>query len=92
MATSNSAKMKAAFSLLAPAAKDVMVAGDFTGWELSPKTMKKNKSGEWKLVLSLAPGRYEYRFLVDGQWCDDPQCIERAPNPFGGDNCVRIIA
>jgi len=34
------------------------------------------------------PGRYEYRFVVDGQWRDDPACTERVPNGFGSENCV----
>jgi len=42
----------------------------------------------WKKTISLPPGRYEYRLLVDGQWQDDPQCPLRQPNQFGGENCV----
>jgi hypothetical protein len=33
-----------------------------------------------------------YRFIVDGQWCDDPECSVRAPNPYGGQNMVRQVA
>jgi len=36
----------------------------------------------------LTPGRYEYRFLVDGQWRNDPECAECVANPFGSENCV----
>jgi hypothetical protein len=34
----------------------------------------------------------EYRYLVDGQWRDDPNCQTRVPNTFGGENCVRVVA
>ena len=34
--------------------------------------------------------RYEYRFLVDGQWQNAPDA-EVVPNPYGGQNCVQVI-
>ena len=37
------------------------------------------------------PACYEYRLLVDGQWRDDPQCANRQPNQFGGQNCVLVL-
>jgi hypothetical protein len=67
------------------------LAGDFTGWEQAPVGLKKDKGGVWKKTLALPPGRYEYRLLVDGQWRDDPQCINRRPNQFGGQNCVCVV-
>jgi chromosome partitioning protein len=80
---------KVTFSYFAPDAKSVQVAGDFTGWQQSPMALKKaKKGGLWKKTISLAPGRYAYRMLVDGQWCDDPECKSRQPNEFGGENCV----
>ena len=91
MAKSAGTQKKEAFILLAPDAKSVAVVGDFTKWELAPKALKKNKNGEWKVLVPLAPGRYEYRFLVDGQWLNDPQCAEHSPNPFGELNCVRVV-
>jgi 1,4-alpha-glucan branching enzyme len=92
MATNGSTRKKVNFTLQAPEAVNVAVAGDFTSWEINPKPMKKNKSGQWKATVSLEPGRYEYKFIVDGQWLDDPESQERAPNPYGGSNCVRVVA
>lgn len=91
MAKQKTAKQKIPFSLTAPTAKTAQLAGDFTGWAQSPVTMKKLKSGVWQAVVSLAPGRYEYRFLVDGQWADDPGCNLRQSNQFGGENCVCLV-
>jgi 1,4-alpha-glucan branching enzyme len=84
-------KQKVTFSFTAPEAKTVLLAGDFTGWQEAPLTLKKDKSGTWKKTVSLAPGRYEYRLLVDGQWQDDPHCANRQPNQFGGENCVCVV-
>jgi len=91
MAKPKIAKQKVTFSCVAPEANTVLLAGDFTGWEGAPLTLKKDKSGVWKASVSLLPGIYQYRFLVDGQWRDDPNCASRQPNQFGGENCVCIV-
>jgi 1,4-alpha-glucan branching enzyme len=91
MATSPSSKRKVTFSLPAPEALSVALVGSFKGWDQNPTALKRLKSGVWKTTLSLAPGTYEYRFLVDGQWADDPACSRRVPNPFGAENCVRVV-
>ena len=68
-----------------------MLAGDFTGWQQAPIELKKSKAGVWSMTVSLSPGRYEYRLLVDGQWQDDPNCLLRQPNGFGSENCVCVV-
>lgn len=92
MANVKSTKKKVVFSYPAPGAQAVLLAGDFTGWQQAPLSMKKDKKGVWKKTLSLPPGRYEYRLLVDGEWRDDPSCPTRQPNQFGGQNCVCVVA
>ena len=91
MAMQKSAKKKVTFSYDAPDAQSVLVAGDFTGWQQAPVSLKKDKSGVWKKTVSLPPGKHQYRLLVDGQWRDDPRCPNRQPNQFGGQNCVCIV-
>ena len=84
-------KQKVTFSLAAPQAAAVLLVGDFTGWEQSPVALKKLKGGLWKTAVSLSPGTYEYRFLVDGQWRDDPACTARHWNQFGSQNCLCVV-
>ncbi len=84
-------KQKVTFSLRAPQARTVQLAGDFTGWRESPIALQKQQDGVWKKTVSLPPGTYEYRLLVDGQWTDDPQCATKRPNPFGSQNCVCAV-
>ena len=79
---------RATFTFLAPDAQSVQLAGDFNSWDTNTHPLKKASNGLWKKTLNLSPGRYEYRFLVDGQWQNDPQCESYIPNPFGEDNCV----
>ncbi len=76
---------------IAGSAKQVNLAGDFNNWDASANLMKKEKNGLWKTTLSLKPGRYEYRFLIDGNWENDPACCDCVPNEFGSENCVKIV-
>lgn len=91
MPKQKSAKQKVTFSFLAPAAQTVLLAGDFTGWQQAPISLKRDRTGVWAKTITLPPGRYEYRLLVDGEWQDDPQCSERQPNQFGSQNCIRVV-
>jgi len=75
-------------TLKAPQAKSVTVTGSFCDWANQGHPLKHHGDGIWKTTLTLPPGRYEYRFLVDGAWVDDPSCTERVPNSFGTENCV----
>ena len=77
--------------LIRPEAQEVCVAGSFNDWHPSATPMVRLKDGKWAKELSLSPGRYEYRFVVDGQWVDDPAAKEFIPNPFGGANAVLVV-
>ena len=79
------------FKLHAPDAQCVSLAGDFNSWDPEMHPLKKSSAGIWKKMVSLSPGRYEYRFIVDGEWQNDPDCTTCTPNPFGGNNNVLIL-
>lgn len=75
-------------ALTNPTAQHVCVAGSFNDWHPTVTPMIRLEDGNWAKELLLPPGRYEYRFVVDGQWADDPAAIELIPNPFGTANAV----
>jgi 1,4-alpha-glucan branching enzyme len=83
---------KQTFTLSAPGALKVQLMGDFTRWEEQPIRMEKDARGVWQTAVELAPGTHHYRFVVDGEWRNDPQCALRAPNPFGGENMIRQVS
>ena len=83
---------KETFAIFAPEAQSVELVGNFTDWEKSPITLKKGKDGTWKAAVTLEAGTYEYRFKVDGQWRNDPDCPRRTTNPYGEENCIREVA
>ena len=89
--TRSPAERRVAFSLSAPDARNVKLVGDFTGWEEAAREMTRQHNGSGKATIAVPPGQHEYRFIVDGPWADDPKCEVRKPNPFGGENCTRIV-
>jgi 1,4-alpha-glucan branching enzyme len=80
------------FFLAAPTALKVQLVGEFTHWQKKPISMQKNEDGIWRTTVELKSGTHLYRFLVDGQWQDDPQCHLHIQNPFGSQNSVRQVA
>lgn len=78
------------FTVEAPNAAQVQVAGDFNDWR--PASGEMEPAGQvWKRTLKLAPGRYRYRYVIDGQWCRDPQNAAFEPSPFGGDDSLLVL-
>jgi len=67
----------------------VKLCGDFTNWE--PLTMRKQKNDSYAVTLPLAPGTYQYKFQVDGQWLLDPDNQYNAVNSFGSLNSVAQV-
>lgn len=82
---------KVTFTLEAPQANAVAVAGTFNDWDATRTPLTKGKNAKWQAKLSLPPGRHEYRFVVDGQWISDPTAKESAANPHGSDNSVVVV-
>jgi 1,4-alpha-glucan branching enzyme len=80
------------FSVVAAKAKDVQLVGDFTKWEESPIVMDRMKprSRTFAATVRLDPGTYEYKFIVDGEWMEDPKA-ESVPNGFGTRNSVKVV-
>lgn len=76
------------FKLYAPQAKKVTLAGSFNSWNIKTLTAKKDSQGNWIAKANLKPGKYEYKFFVDGSWLNDPRCTWLASNTFGTQNCV----
>jgi 1,4-alpha-glucan branching enzyme len=74
--------------IYSPVARKVFVGGTFNDWRVDATSLTNVGNGEWVLSLMLKPGTYEYRFIADDQWCDDPLATDRVKNPYGGWNSV----
>jgi len=68
---------------------EVFLCGDFNQWSpQSLRMIRRDGSGRWEKRLTLLPGRYEYRFIVDGKWMSDPHAPAEVPNQYGSCNSV----
>ena len=84
-------RRKVTFSLKAPKAKEVFLVGDFNNWDVRANSMKLDKEGSWKASLIFTPGRYEFKFLVDGKWRVGSKKVQTVLNCFGTLNHVLIV-
>jgi len=80
------------FALTRPDAKSVSVCGEFNGWSVGATPMKRRRDGQWEAFLELKPGRYQYKFVIDGEWVADPTARENIPNPHGSLNSVIAVS
>ena len=68
---------------------DVCLAGSFNNWNTSAyRLTPRNGNGTYVATIELPVGRHEYKFIVDGVWCIDPECAEWARNEHGSLNSV----
>lgn len=81
-------RRKTQFSLNMPKARKAILMGDFNMWSPEINPMQKDENGVWRTSVMLYPGRYEYRFQVDGEWYNDPNNYRKCPNCFGTKNNV----
>jgi len=84
-------KRRVRFALKAATAKEVLLIGDFNQWNPDSHPMKNKGQGEWEKTAMLAPGRYEYKFLMDGNWKEDSENDQVCPNCFGTYNNVLVV-
>ena len=91
MAKATKAPKKQTFRYVNPDAQKVLLVGDFTQWQKGAIPMTSGGNGLWTAAVNLSPGAHNYLFIVDGNWCEDPECALRTPNPYGGVNMVRQV-
>lgn len=70
---------------------DVKLAGNFTNWDHGAIMMTKGLTGEWKAQAALEPGEYEYKFMADGVWFNDPRAEKKVRNALGSENSVKVV-
>ena len=80
-----------AFAYTDPAAKSVSIAGEFNQWSATANPMRKGQQGLWTATIPLKPGKYPYKFVVDGTWKADPLSPDGDDDGFGGKNSVKIV-
>jgi 1,4-alpha-glucan branching enzyme len=80
------------FSVRAEVGGKVFLAGDFNKWNPTAREMTdKGGEGVFTATLSLAPGDYQYKFVIDGTWCVDPGCLDWVQNEHGTLNSIKHV-
>jgi 1,4-alpha-glucan branching enzyme len=84
-------KRRVTFKVRAPSAREVFVVGDFNNWNTQLHPLGKDEEGFWKVTLYLAPGKYEYKLLVDGRWWEGARDGKSVQNLFGTLNRLLVV-
>jgi 1,4-alpha-glucan branching enzyme len=73
--------------------ESVSLAGEFNSWNTTADPMVKQADGSWTITKKLEPGRYPYKFVLDGGrvWKEDPGASESVDDGQGGKNSVLVV-
>ncbi|MBP5791270.1 MAG: glycogen-binding domain-containing protein [Kiritimatiellae bacterium] len=83
------AKTPVTFTVHADKGKEVFLAGEFNGWDPAAKKLAyKARAGVYTTTLNLEAGTYQYKFVIDGTWCADPENVNSVQNDQGTFNSV----
>jgi hypothetical protein len=81
------------FSVVAPAARQVSLVGDFNVWDPRGVTMHRGADGHtWTVEVSLPPGRHAFAYMVDGRLRADPAAAKAVEDDFGSPSSVIVVA
>lgn len=77
------------FRIDAPDANEVRLAADFNNWKPEDtRLVNAGDNGLFNVTLDLEPGRYRYRYVIDGEWVKDPNNTYVESNPYGELNSI----
>ena len=84
------AKKSVTFTVNADKGKEVYLAGSFNEWSTTAKKMAY-KAGVYSATVQLAPGEYQYKFIIGDKWATDDQNTEFVPNDKGTFNSKLVV-
>ncbi|GEM_PF-136436 len=79
------------FKLHAEPHADVYLAGTFNKWNPRELKLEESHEGLFSITVLVPEGRNEYKFIVNGTWCNSPECKDLAPNSYGTMNSVIYV-
>jgi len=78
------------FQIEAEGRNEIYVAGSFNNWDPKANRLLKSKD-KYTTSIILPKGRYEYKFVINGIWCVDPNCDDWQPNSMGTINSIITV-
>jgi len=85
------AKKRVTFQFNDAKASRVFLAGSFNFWDPSVQPLRKDAEGRWKTTITLLHGVYQYRFIVDGEWKEDPSSLNKQIDGSITSNSVIVV-
>jgi chromosome partitioning protein len=80
------------FAIKALGAHEVKLAGDFNSWVPDRDVFSlKEEGGVWKKFVVLPPGSYQYKFVIDDDWREDPNNSLTVQDSLGGQSSVVVV-
>ncbi|HET9869977.1 MAG TPA: hypothetical protein VFR02_05725, partial [bacterium] len=71
----------------------VALVGSFNNWDKEADYMHRQSDGSYQFVISLNPGVYHYKFVLNGvEWIPDPANPIREEDSLGGENSVLRVS
>ena len=93
MAATSKGKKRVTFKLNAKKTDKVFVAGSFNDWDATAKSLKYDaKKKQHSVTMYLPTGEHQYKFVLNGAWCVDPECENWELNDLGSMNSVVEVA
>lgn len=68
-------------------AKRVFLSGSFNSWSTERTPMQPCDSG-WVVTVKLRPGKYSYKYIIDGRWAPDSFNKLKENDTYNGDNSI----
>jgi len=81
-------QLKVVLRLFGYEGRKVQLAGDFNDWIPDNGVITRHANGVVEKIVMLMPGTYQYRYVVDGTWQEDPSNPEQVANFSGGFNSI----
>ncbi len=80
------------FTALKAGVKQVNVAGQFNGWNTTSHPLREVTPGRFELFVNLPSGVHPYKFVVDGEWTQDPENPDNADDGSGSLNSITRVS
>ena len=90
---STAGRKRVKFQVSAPQDAKVFLAGSFNDWDGKKKKLAYNKKeSTFKGIALLEKGVHQYKFVINDDWCIDPECPDWERNNFGSLNSVVYVS
>ncbi len=80
------------FHMAAPGAGQVYLAGTFNNWNSNTDLLRdEDGDGVFSITVQIVPGEYQYKFVIDGTWKEDPHAADYVDDGHGGRNGIIVV-